>query len=375
MNTHDDWTHRAGPWAFSRLDGMVVVLTIVFWTINALQLGARSLISPTDFNQLDGVVLARLASLGTGIILTLSMWLFLRRLGETRAFAWFWRAAALGLVVCLIHTVLNAGYFRLLTDYHIQAGEHFLRPRNLASTYISFLWPIMTWSALCAVMVASDNLRRQQARTAQAQAAAQQAQLAALRLQIQPHFLFNTLNAVSSLIGEGRTQEADTTLLRLGAFLRHTLAAAPHDRVSLASELENQNRYLDIEEIRFSDRLLRRMAVEPQTLCALVPGLILQPFVENAVKHGLARSLDPVTLEIGARRDGARLALWVSDNAAGRPHDSTRGHFLNQGLGRSLDNAEQRLRLLYGPDASLRYGPGSSGGWRIDLDLPFEAAA
>src|SRR5690606_22153637 len=121
--------------------------------------------------------------------------------------------------------------------------------------YISFLWPIMTWSALCAIMVAGENLRSQQARTSQALAAAQQAQLAALRLQIQPHFLLNTLNAISSLIGQKRTQEADVTLLRLAAFLKHSLTTAPRELVRLESEVEIQSQYLDIEEVRFSDRL------------------------------------------------------------------------------------------------------------------------
>ena len=370
MTEYDD--HRddeTGLGAFARLDGMVVVLTVVFWAINALQLGARSLISPSAFNQLDGVMLSRLASLGTGIVLTLGMWLILRRLPETRAFAWFWRAAALGLVVCLIHTVLNATYIRLLTDYHALSGEHFLGLRNLASTYISFLWPIMTWSALCAVMVAGENLRRQQTRTIEAQLAAQQAQLAALRLQIQPHFLFNTLNSVSSLIGQGRAQEADMTLLRLAGFLKHTLAAAPRELVRLESEIDSQGRYLDIEQVRFPDRLRRRLMVEPEAMAAMVPSLILQPFVENAVKHGLAQSLEPVTLEVGACRDGARLRLWVSDDGPGAAGGC------DSGLGRSLVNAEQRLKLLYGASASLRYGAAPEGGWRVDVELPFEVAA
>ncbi|WP_172448526.1 sensor histidine kinase [Caulobacter mirabilis] len=365
----DDGDFETRPWAFTRLDGMVVVLTFVFWTINALQLGARTLISPSSLNQFEGIGLARLASLATGIALTLLMWLFLRRLGETRAFAWFWRAAALGLVVCLVHTVLNGAYFWLLTDYHEQAGERFLDPRSVASTYISFLWPIMTWSALCAIIVAGDNLNRQRIRTALAQAAAQQAQLAALRLQIQPHFLFNTLNSISSLIGDGRTREADTTVLRLAAFLKHTLSAAPRELVRLESELDGQGRYLDIEEVRFPDRLRRRLAVAPDTVGAMVPSLILQPFVENAVKHGLSRSLDLMTVEIGARREGSRLWLWVSDDGPGGGVAGVRG------LGRSLENAEQRLALLYGPEAALRYGPTPSGGWRVDVELPFEVAA
>jgi two-component sensor histidine kinase len=357
------------PHGFSSLDRMVIVLTIVFWTLNALQLSVRAIISPTDFNQLAGVGLARSASLMTGITLTLGMWLFLRRLTETRALAWFWRAALLGLGVCLVHTKLNAAYVWFFTDYHELADERFLDPRNFVSTYISFLYPIMTWAALCAVMVAGDNLRRQQVRTSLAMAAAQQAQLSALRLQIQPHFVFNALNAVSSLIGQGREREADDVVLRLSAFLKHTLAAAPRELVRLEAELEGQGRYLDIEEVRFPDRLRRRLAVEPQTASAMVPGLILQPFVENAVKHGVTTSAIPVTLEIGARRLGDRLHLWVYDDG---PAASPPGQ---EGFGRSLENARRRLALIYGPAASLTYGPGADGGWRVDVELPFEVAA
>lgn len=367
--TEHDHIAETRPRTWDRLDGMVVLLTCAFWTINALQLSARSLIIPSSYAQVDGVWLARLASLGTGILLTLGMWLILRRSAETRAFVWFGRAALLGLAVCLVHTLLNAVYFRFLTDYHALTGERFPDPRGLASTYISFLWPIMTWSALCAVMVAGDNLRQQQRRTSEAQAAAQQAQLAALRLQIQPHFLFNTLNSVSSLIGQGRAQEADTTVLRLAQFLRHTLAAAPRELVRFESELDGQSRYLDIEQIRFPDRLRRRLAVEPETLSAMVPSLVLQPFVENAVKHGLARSVNPVTIEIGARREGSRLKLWIIDDAVGSDGAG------ETGLGLSLVNAARRVELLYGPDAVLRHGPQAQGGWRVELELPYEVAA
>lgn len=365
----DDEMSSLSRRVFGSLDRKVIVLTIIFWTINAAQLGARAMIYPTDFNQLDGVGLARLASLFTGIILTLGMWALLRGLTETRAFAWFWRAAALGVAVCLLHTLLNAIYFKVLTDYHALTGARFLDIRGLASTYISFLWPIMTWSALCAIMVAGENLRSQQERTSQALAAAQQARLAALQLQIQPHFLLNTLNAISSLIGQKRTREADVTLLRLAAFLKHSLTTAPRELVRLDAEVEIQSQYLDIEEVRFSDRLSRRLLVEPEAAGAMVPSLILQPFVENAIKHGLSRTVDPMALEIGARREGERLHIWVEDDAHG---DQAA---IQQGLGRSLSNAGRRLALLYGPHAALMYGPVGGGGWRVDIDLPFEALA
>lgn len=351
---------------YTRLDVMVAVLTFVFWTLNALQLNIRSMISPTEFNQLAGVGLVRLASWATGILLTLGMWVILRRLTETRTFAWFWRGAILGLLACLVLTHLNAAYFWLLTDYHALWGERFLDPRSIISTYISFLYPVMTWVALCAIMVAGENLRSQQMRTAQAVAAAQQAQLAALRLQIQPHFLLNTLNAISSLIGQRRVDEADTTVLRLASFLKHTLTTAPRELVRLDSEVEIQTQYLDIEEVRFPDRLRRRLLMDPGTGSAMVPSLVLQPFVENAIKHGLSRTVDMMTLEIGARRDDERLKLWVADDARGV------GPATHEGLGRSLEHAERRLELLYGPDAGLRYGPQAEGGWRVDIDLPFE---
>jgi two-component system LytT family sensor kinase len=101
----------------------------------------------------------------------------------------------------------------------------------------------------------------------------------------------------------------------------------------------------------------------------MVPSLILQPFVENAIKHGLSHSLTPVRLEIGARRDGGRLKLWVADDGTGSVSPCP------SGLGCSLTNAGRRLHLLYGPEASLSYGPCVEGGWRVDVELPFEVAA
>ena len=177
-------------------------------------------------------------------------------------------------------------------------------------------------------------------------------QLSALKMQLQPHFLFNTLGAIMVLVQQGQRREAEAMLARLSDLLRLVVDEVHMQEVPLWRELEFLRLYLSIEEVRFQDRLGVRIATEPHLADAIVPHMVLQPIVENAVGHGLGQSEEAVGIDIEARRHDGQLVLTVSDDGRG----SAEGALKRRGVG--LTNTENRLAALYGGAGSLRVDAG-----------------
>jgi two-component system LytT family sensor kinase len=185
-------------------------------------------------------------------------------------------------------------------------------------------------------------------------------------MQLQPHFLFNTLNAISALIHED-ADAADRMLARLGDLLRMTLEGGEQAEVPLSQELELLKRYLAIEEVRFADRLVVRLDFAPAALQARVPSLVLQPLVENAIRHGIARRSEPGRLDVSGVVDGSsQLRLTVHND--GPPLQRP----LGEGIG--LRNTRARLEQLYGSEQRLAIENDPAGGVRTVLQLPFRVA-
>lgn len=201
------------------------------------------------------------------------------------------------------------------------------------------------------------------------------AQLQALRMQLNPHFLFNTLNAVSSLMLSD-VPAANRMISRLGELLRLSLDTSDAQEVPLSQEIGFLRRYLEIEQMRFGDRLAVRIEVEPAALSAAVPSLVLQPLVENAIRHAIEPNPGPGRIEISGARNNGHLVLTVSDNGKdgrpGKPGGPAAGGRGQEGIG--LSNTRRRLVQLYGPDQSFELGVADSGGWRVRLTLPFRSA-
>jgi signal transduction histidine kinase len=195
-----------------------------------------------------------------------------------------------------------------------------------------------------------------------------QAQLDALKMQLQPHFLFNTLHSISALVHKN-ANAADKMIARLGDFLRQTLENGGSQEVSLQQELEFLKCYLDIERIRFEDRLTVHMDIEPRTLDAQLPNLILQPIVENAIRHGISQRTCPGRIEIEARRLNGTLQVQVTDNGPGLPSNSNSGTIVKEGVG--LANTQARLKQLYGDDHRLYLSNTARGGLTVLLEIPF----
>src|SRR5688572_15060527 len=208
--------------------------------------------------------------------------------------------------------------------------------------------------------------RERELRASQLEARLSQARLDALRMQLHPHFLFNTLNSISVLMSEDVTA-ARRMLTRLSDLLRASLETAATHEVSLKEELEFLNNYLQIEQTRFQDRLTVRMNIDPAVLNATVPNLILQPLVENAIRHGIAPRAQPGVIDISAARENGMVRLKVCDNGPGL--NSNGAAKLNKGIG--LANTQARLDQLYGANHSFEMHSPDSGGLEVTILIPF----
>ncbi|HEV7589026.1 MAG TPA: sensor histidine kinase [Longimicrobium sp.] len=247
-----------------------------------------------------------------------------------------------------------------------------------AITHLWFLREMIVYCGIVAAGIAREySLRyrarreeavRLQAETAQLHAQLAEARLSALRSQIDPHFLFNTLNAVSALV-ERDPRGVRRMIARLSELLRHSLEGAGEPVVTLRQELEFADRYLEIMRIRFQGSLEVETRVDEGVMDALVPSLVLQPLVENAVKHGLGKQRGVGRIEIEARREGDRVVLRVRDNGPGMDG----GAPAREGVG--LRNTRERLAQLYGGEGGLVLRPAEGGGVEAEVSLPWRPAA
>jgi two-component system LytT family sensor kinase len=276
----------------------------------------------------------------------------------------FMASVVLLLVDVLLFTVISIpfGWYANLTPF---SNRYFLLILNFTPSNVMFYWGIVV------VEHALDYYRKLQERelkASQLEAQLAQSQLQVLKMQLHPHFLFNTLNAISALIRES-PDEADEMVSRLGDLLRMTLDTAGLQEVPFKKELEFLQRYLDIEQTRFQDRLKIEMVIEPETLDGLVPSMILQPLVENSVRHGVAPRPEGGCIKIKAWRDDSLLRLEVEDDGPGlsaaRPFKERVG----------LTNTRARVSNLYGDEHGLKLHHAPGGGLVVSLSIPFRTVS
>lgn len=244
---------------------------------------------------------------------------------------------------------------------------------NLKDSFAS-LYIIGTWSGLYFGIKFYQTVQLQNESLLKASSAAHEAQLRMLRYQLNPHFLFNTLNAVSTLVLEKDNETANQVVTRLSTFLRHTLDSDPMRKITLRKEVESVRMYLDIEQVRFEEHLKLKFEIQPDCEAALVPGMILQPLIENAIKYAISISESGGTISIAAEKENGKLCLRVADdgpgigalNEDGNPDRSTAG----SGIG--LKNTRERLSVLYGEDHQIELINLRPSGLAVKMCIPFE---
>ena len=260
----------------------------------------------------------------------------------------------------------------VLTMPRISELDRHKQLRFAADAVVVWMFFFAAWSAFYIASVAQANALGAQRRAADAESAAQAAQVRALRYQVNPHFLFNTLNSLSSLVMTGRTDRAEAMLLALSTFFRSSLSLDPSADVTLAEEIGLQRLYLDIEKARFPDRLQVQIDVPPELERARLPALILQPIIENAIKYGVSSTRKTVLVEIVARTLGdGRMSLEISNRLKHGGTDALPAA-THEGTGVGLGNVCQRLDARFGRRGECRFGPMAEGGYKVSLTMPVE---
>ena len=263
----------------------------------------------------------------------------------------------------------------VLTMPKVHELDAMKRVRYALDIAVTWLFFYIGWSAFYLANQAQAEAMGAQRRLADAESAAQAAQVRALRYQVNPHFLFNTLNSLSSLVMTGRSDRAETMLLALSTFFRTSLSFDPGADVTLAEEIDLQRLYLDIEMARFPDRLTVEIDIPKDLEQANLPALLLQPIVENAIKYGVSKSRKAVLVRIAAKRlADNRMSLEISNRLKNGGKDELPAA-THEGTGLGLANVCQRLEARWGSRASCRFGPMTGGGYKVALTMPVETNA
>ncbi|TCD06641.1 sensor histidine kinase [Erythrobacteraceae bacterium CFH 75059] len=310
----------------------------------------------------------------SGFSISLILAVIYRHLMQLRPIL-LWTGAVLALVVAV--TVLTAIDAWVITLYRPESTTGF------AQLFVGILiYPLTllgAWSGLYFAINFFLKIEQQADRLLRLEAQAANAQLAMLRYQLNPHFLFNTLNSISTLVLLKQTDPANAMLTRLSAFLRHTLVAQPSAKHTVAQEVETLKLYLEIERMRFEERLRTSFRVSHEAADGLIPSLLLQPLVENAIKYAVSAQEEGARISIDAQRRGDRLRIEVSDTgpgpaAAGPLTAAELGHRARTSTGVGLVNIRNRLEQGYGEDHSFAIGRSEEGGFAVTIELPFETA-
>ena len=371
MNTAGDWWKALrGPRTWLVLWSAISLLMIL-WLVADARAWLRN---APDASFRETHLYRWPAELAWWFLLPLILWLQSRLALDRR---WPWALLVHGLTAVLI-----AGLFLALDAVRLLVSNHL--PWSFLPVIIQDLRSVGRWSytpvliyfmgifALYAVGFYRELRAGQQLtgelRLANAKLETRlvRASLDALKMQLHPHFLFNTLNSITSLIRNHRTQEAEDVVAGLGELLRRALDHRQEAMATLESELEFLRRYFDIERVRFQDRLQLEYDVADDCLLALVPSLLLQPLAENAMKHGISRDPEARLLRIGARQERSQLILTVYNDGPPLPRDE-----LIEGPGIGVQNTRARLHMLYGDEARFELRDQPPRGVLARLTLPF----
>jgi two-component system LytT family sensor kinase len=340
-------------------------LHVAGWTGYGVAQYVGSLVYPSMKDKLADYLAIIVIAAISGFLLSLELRYIYRRLWTRSP-----RVIAFGALACCYlfalvwRVIINSAYLRFAAEakeWEMQSALEFFG-NAMSSTYL-----LLCWTGLYFGIKYYESLQQQREATLKAGTLAQEAQLKMLRYQLNPHFLFNTLNAISTLILDNQNKCANQSVMRLSEFLRYTLDQDPMKKVTLRQEIEAMNLYLSTEKLRFGDRLKLEFAIEERALDALVPSLLLQPLIENSVKYAISPSEHGGSIRIEGRTRGAMLELAVADDGPGLPKGATPG----TGRGVGLRNTRERLAVLY-EDQHRFAALDNKPGLRIEVGLPLE---
>ena len=350
-------------------------LTIVgFWVFHAVIVSLRSAVM--DFPSQDELALRRIMVTIAGIALTWLLYLVLRMF-DRQPMGVRVATAFLAAIPCAISIAYVNYYFFNLYDpanlfsdqsldqsmAEIQEQLRLTGLQDIAEVAVTRYFFIIAWASLYLALGYAREVREAERTASRYAQAAHDSELRSLRYQVNPHFLFNTLNSLSSLVITRQNEKAEAMIQNLASFYRTSLSSDPLDDVTLAEEVELQRHYLGIEKVRYPERLQTTFDIPKELERLPVPAMILQPLVENAIKYGVARTNRPVNIAISAKRDGSFVEIRVEDD--GEPADQS--GIVSSGIG--LANVRDRLEARFGTAAVLEVSRHPQGGFTATIKI------
>lgn len=353
-----------------------------FWNLQLAGWGAafllRAVSALANQQPLDLLALILVTTI-TGFSISLILSVIYRKLIHQQPLITWGLTALVLMFAVLLHASIDAWVQGV---YYAGSRETTFAQRLIGLLYLP-LTLLGGWSALYYAINFFLTVEEQADRLERLEAQATAAQLAMLRYQLNPHFLFNTLNSISTLVLLKQTEPANAMLTRLSGFLRHTLIAEPGSQVCLAQEIETLQLYLDIERMRFEERLRTHFEIEDAALTAQLPAMLLQPLVENAIKYAVSTQEEGARIALTARVIGDRLRLTVEDTGPGVDEgqrypaaisgDPVPGRPVSTGVG--LANIRNRLAQAYGDNHLFETRSEAGGGFTVLIEIPFTQAA
>lgn len=354
------------PQAFSKQSQQFWTLQITGWLGYALVVFLaiiRPQLSEPNFN-LSGQIINLIVETLSGFVLSYWQWLFIRRIVhfplKKMLFFSFFSAAILG----LLYNVIKMSSFKVIV-YH----QHWNEAWNMLEFggWLMFsLTTMFVWTAIFFIMLYNTKLQKEHEMLLRAQTSAKDAQLQMLRYQLNPHFMFNTMNAISTLIYKNENDKANEMLDKLCEFFRYTLDEHAKNKTTLRKELQLLDLYLSIEKVRFSDRLAIKMNISEQVLSCQVPSMLLQPLVENSIKYAIEPRKAAGSITITAEKQGSRLILQVIDNGDGQ------NNAVSNGFGIGMSNTKARLDAMFNGDYQINITDNEEKGTTVYISIPFE---
>ncbi len=348
-----------------------------FWLFYGIIVTLRTAVM--DFPSQGEIASRRLVMIAFGIALTWMLYLFLR-LFDRKALRHRITAAFIGAIPCAL-LIAWANYYifnvydpiSLFEDQNVTRQVEKLTKmlgitimQQMAEFAVSRYFFFISWALLFIAIGYAREVREIERTASRFAQAAQNAELRSLRYQVNPHFLFNTLNSLSTLIIKNHNDRAESMIQNLSTFYRTSLSNDPLEDVTLEEEVRLQKLYLDIEAVRYPERLIVKIDIDNAYMNIRVPGLILQPLIENAIKYGVSRSSKPVTVHISAQADDESLKISVKDDGEYFPTIE------NSGNGIGLANVRDRLETRFDDRASLVCNSGAEGGYEAIITIPLK---
>ncbi|MCG8331799.1 MAG: histidine kinase [Chitinophagales bacterium] len=351
-----------------------IIISFVFALLWGLTFYLSTLYTKKDYPYVELILyFANYATWGLLYPLAYRLIIWAGQFKEVKIPVLIFRILLSGLILAILHeTISNILFFSSLEIFgyeNVSAKRAFMHAIGILPA--AMMTRLIEFGILFAVFTGLEYQRKfrdKQIELAQTESQLSGAQLNALRLQLQPHFLFNTLNTISSLVDIDK-KRAQKILSQLGSLLRFVLDQNRRHMVALREELDFIKNYLNIEQVRFLDRLTISYNLAPETLDALVPSLLLQPLVENAIKHGFANQTGEGHIEVKSERQNGEILLTVKDDGNGSSKDSNQ--LLSSGIG--LLNVKKRLELIYKDKAKLKIDTQLGHGFNVQICIPYQS--